>query len=186
VSQDTERWNRQYKTGTWDYLLADHPNTTYIADAVLQIGKAHESPLRVLDVGCGNGALSRLLASSFLTIKYTGYDVSPAAIDAARAAVPGAVFVVASADEPPEDLGTFDVIVFNEVLYYLNPERVLQMHKRYAGPETRVIVSIICSWRSPFLWHRIRSCLSLTQRSKIHDPNRGNRFDIAIGSFPNL
>ncbi len=41
-------------------------------------------PLRVLDVGCGNGRFASYLADQNLAVDYTGVDASPALLDLAR------------------------------------------------------------------------------------------------------
>jgi len=80
---------------------------------------------RTLEIGCGAGAFTRLLAS--MSDHVVGLDVSPAAIDRARVQVadPGVEFRVANVmDAAPETEGPWDLIVMNETVYYLQPRPV--------------------------------------------------------------
>ena len=80
---------------------------------------------RTLEIGCGAGAFTRLLAS--MSDHVVGLDVSPAAIDRARGQVadPGVEFRVANVmDAAPETEGPWDLIVMNETVYYLQPRPV--------------------------------------------------------------
>lgn len=54
-----------------------------------------ERPLHVLDVGCGNARLARLLDAQGLVCDYTGVDASPALLDLARAQTRDLVHVTA-------------------------------------------------------------------------------------------
>lgn len=61
---------------------------------------------RVLEIGCGTGRVAPVFADA--GIDYAGIDVSPVAVEAARAQMPGATFVTGSALAvdwgPPRDL----------------------------------------------------------------------------------
>jgi SAM-dependent methyltransferase len=62
---------------------------------------------RVLDLGCGAGTTAQGLSDRFAVV---GVDISPAQVDLARAAAPGATFVVgdlATVDFPPR---SFDAV----------------------------------------------------------------------------
>lgn len=74
----------------------------------------------VLEVGCGAGQLATLLREQGLA-RYTGFDLSPAAVEIARGQCPDADFHVANAFET--DLFTtsdFDTIVCTEVLEHVD------------------------------------------------------------------
>jgi SAM-dependent methyltransferase len=76
---------------------------------------------RALEIGCGAGAFTRLLAQSCRNI--VGLDVSAAAIERARArgTADGAIdFRVTNAMEyDPAPDGPFDLVVISETIYYL-------------------------------------------------------------------
>lgn len=64
---------------------------------------------RVLDLGCGSGELAA--QASRLRAEWTGVDLRPEAVAAARLAYPRAAFMVASGDALPFHDATFDVVV---------------------------------------------------------------------------
>ncbi len=63
----------------------------------------------VLDLGCGLGDFSAHLASRGLEVDYTGYDINPALVEAARSRHPGRRFEVRDILEEP--FPEFDYIV---------------------------------------------------------------------------
>jgi SAM-dependent methyltransferase len=64
---------------------------------------------RLLDVGCGDGHLARLLAEHGTTATYAGIDLLVDRIEAARESTPDTSFVVGSADAMPFEDSAFDV-----------------------------------------------------------------------------
>ncbi|HEX7116801.1 MAG TPA: class I SAM-dependent methyltransferase [Steroidobacter sp.] len=120
-------WESQYRHGHWDLLADTRELARYsvLAGYVLLYPRA-----RVLDVGCGDGLLALRLNGSYQS--YLGIDLSETAIERARARVPSsrARFLQANA-ETRVPSGRFDVIVFNESLYYF--ERPLAVFDRYAS-----------------------------------------------------
>ena len=84
----------------------------------------------ILDVACAGGTLGTAPGSEPYT--YVGTDISQYAVDQARKRAPARLFHCA-------DLKTyvpgqaFDVICFNEVLYYLTPEENLAQLIRYSA-----------------------------------------------------
>lgn len=176
VPQPKEVWDAQYRKGTWDRLQKGEPNAVCIAEKLAE--RAQRGPFRVLDVGCGNGGLALLLPE---TITYVGLDFSEAALAQARMSVPRGTFILAEATEPPADLGVFDVIVFNEVLYYTDPRKTLPAYRSFVTPETRVIISVVRFIRAPFVWNRIRRTIDIMRTERVTDGKRA--WDIAEGAF---
>ncbi len=78
---------------------------------------------RALDLGCGLGAMARLLAAR--TDSVLGLDVAQAAVEQARTRnhdMPHVAFEQADMLDLPRGLdGSFDLIVLSDVLYYLSP-----------------------------------------------------------------
>ena len=76
-------------------------------------------PLRVLDVGCGTGSLSLLMAQAGHVV--TGIDFAPAMIEQARAkaATQGleVTFVVQDAGNPEVEPQSFDVVLGRHILW---------------------------------------------------------------------
>lgn len=73
----------------------------------------------VLEVGCGSGQLRRLLPHR----RYHGFDLSRDEIEKAQAAFPADRWTIADGDTIVLH-EQYDVIVFNESLYYLAPHAI--------------------------------------------------------------
>lgn len=180
VQQTKEQWERQFRDGTWDRLQERQPNTIELARLISEYARTRETPIRVLDVGCGNGGLARLIAD---TVDYTGVDISTFAVASARKVAPRGTFFVMDAAYPREDLGTFDILVFSELLYYLDPRIILPRYRIHINPGAPVYISIVRFWRSWFVWRRIRSVLHVERSMSVRHPISGQCWDIATGHF---
>lgn len=178
VRQTKEQWERQFADGTWDRLRDGQPNTIELARLISEYASMHVTPVRVLDVGCGNGGLARLIADK---VNYTGIDISETALAAARTIAPRAHFIVADAERSQPDIGEFNFLVFNEALYYMNPDHVLSRYRLYATDDARVFISVLHFWRTPFIFYRIRRHLRIDTRFRVSD--RSREWDIAVGRF---
>ncbi|WP_341990125.1 class I SAM-dependent methyltransferase [Azorhizobium sp. AG788] len=77
---------------------------------------------RILDVGCGHGALARALAKRGAVV--TGIDPQDEAVAAAQLAVPDASFTRASAEALPYPDGAFDAVVIHNALHHV-PEALM-------------------------------------------------------------
>ena len=75
----------------------------------------------VLDLGCGAGALAGPLTQAGYDVR--GTDVSPAMVQLARIAVPGARFEAGSAHDAQVPAGAVAVAAVGEVLSYATDER---------------------------------------------------------------
>lgn len=98
---------------------------------------------RVLDIGCGTGSLSLVLAE--LGHEVTGIDFAPAMIEQARAKAHAAgqpiPFQVMDAATPDFGPGQFDLIVCRHLLWVLpEPAQVLQSWVKLLAPAGRLLL----------------------------------------------
>jgi len=78
---------------TWDpqrYLAYSEERGRPFVELLARVGA--DDPATVVDLGCGPGNLTALLATRWPGARVTGIDSSPEMIDAARASVPGIAF----------------------------------------------------------------------------------------------
>ena len=95
----------------------------------------------LLDIGCASGSLLHCLGND---LRYVGVDISETAITEARHLLPGAEFHISALEEyePSEE---FDVMIMNEVLYYLSATAAAKQARRYARhlrPSGGIIISM--------------------------------------------
>ncbi|WP_456845664.1 class I SAM-dependent methyltransferase [Cellulomonas sp. P5_C6] len=79
---------------------------------------------RLLDVGCGPGSLTTLLAPLFAAA--VGIDADPEMVAEARRAAPAIVWRVLRAEELPAGLGTFRTVVFAQSFHWMDQELVAE------------------------------------------------------------
>jgi 2-polyprenyl-3-methyl-5-hydroxy-6-metoxy-1,4-benzoquinol methylase len=105
----------------------------------------HPGAPAVLDVGCGEGIFRARLGSLPME-RYLGIDPSATAIAKAKGLEDGVTqFMVAT--EPGLELGTFDVVVCSEMLYYLwKVERFLAQVHSVLRPGGHLLTS---NWQHP-------------------------------------
>jgi 2-polyprenyl-3-methyl-5-hydroxy-6-metoxy-1,4-benzoquinol methylase len=118
------------------YLLP--PLMTMLSGIPLLEGK----PLRILDLGCGNGSLSYAIAQHGFEV--VGVEDSETGVAIARQSFPNCQFIHASIyDLPYEELEQgFDVAIAAEVIeHLLYPKSLLQAVKRCLRPNGRLILT---------------------------------------------
>lgn len=115
-------------------------NHHYLVPAVLKA--LPDGPVRVLDLGCGNGALTARIREAGKQV--SGVDFTPSGIERARRDNPGVPFFVHDLGEPlPDELrGQFDVVVSAEVIEHLFLPRTLFDRCREAlGDRGQVVIT---------------------------------------------
>ena len=105
---------------------------TYLTDAALPLGA------RVLEVGCGTGAVTRSLASWPGVSEAIGVDPSPVFVAKARSladSLTTIAFEVADGRSLPFEAGTFDAVVLHTTLCHVpDPEVILHEAVRILRP----------------------------------------------------
>ena len=118
---DGERAAEQYDAMAAEYSSDNDEgvfNSLYERPAILSM-LGDVKGLRVLDIGCGAGQLTRELVERGAVV--TGIDVSPAMVEIARNRLGGlATFTIGALSEPlPFESGSFDVVVASLVMHYI-------------------------------------------------------------------
>ena len=138
-----QRWNKQYKSGRWENLKGEIEAVRYqtIIDYISEFGAANPS---ILDLGCGEGILCERMKSVGYS-RFLGMDFSSVSIkNASLLNLKNAEFVCADI-HTFTPYKTYDVIVFNEVFYYIHDsekEHVLNKMMEHLS-ETGIIITSI-------------------------------------------
>lgn len=108
-----------------------HPNSQKITKNAA-ISVLRHKPKRVLDIGCGNGYLCKILSEN--NVECVGIEPTPEAIDYAKTFAPKSQFYVRSCYDNPvnSDLGKFDVVISTEVIEHLYfPRKLVEFAKAH-------------------------------------------------------
>jgi 2-polyprenyl-3-methyl-5-hydroxy-6-metoxy-1,4-benzoquinol methylase len=107
----------------------------------------------ILDVGCGMGTLSDYINNEQRP-KYLGLDISKEAVRIARTKRPGLAFKVANCESfVPRN--KFDVVVFNEMLYYTDHLETMKHYIKFLSPNGIFVISIWYSKKVEYLKNSI-------------------------------
>ncbi|MGI5505003.1 class I SAM-dependent methyltransferase [Lentzea sp. CA-135723] len=111
--------------------------------AALLLPLLPDGPARVVDLGCGTGSLSVLLARQGHHVR--GVDLSGRMVAAARAKAEAAgvdaEFVEGHASQPPYEPGSADVVLARHVLWALpDPAAALKLWAGLLGPGGRMVL----------------------------------------------
>ncbi len=99
---------------------------------------------RVLDVGCGPGGLTRVLAELVGAERVAAVDPSTSFVEACRARVPGADVRIGAAEALPFDTATFDVVLSQLVVNFMRDADAGVAEMRRAAREGGRVAS--CVW----------------------------------------
>jgi SAM-dependent methyltransferase len=152
VTTDAAYWDEQASTFDQDPDHGLSAPATRAAWAQLLLGQMPSAPARVVDLGCGTGTLSVLLAEAGHDV--TGVDYAPRMVEAARAkasnaGVPAA-FLLGDATAPPVAQGAFDVVLVRHVLWALpEPHAAVAAWCRLLTPQGRLLL-VEGRWHSGF------------------------------------
>jgi 2-polyprenyl-3-methyl-5-hydroxy-6-metoxy-1,4-benzoquinol methylase len=161
-------FNHKYFSGDWDVL--DKAHTTKVVDIV----EAHANGGDILDMGCGPGHLSEAL-NPLRYSSYHGVDVSDVALEMARKRTNEKVsFQLSEMDNACFDK-QFDVILFEESLYFLpfyKSKKILLQYSAHLKKNGVFIVTIIDVKRFKKLIKMIHSLFAVKEESIIDERGR--------------
>lgn len=108
---------------------------------------AGNGPMRLLDLGSGQGDLAQKLGGLFPEAQFVGAELSESGVAIARGKVPRATFLVANIFEPPLALKEFSGwathAICSEVLEHVDdPVSFLRRSRQYLVTEGRLIVTV--------------------------------------------
>lgn len=142
--QPESKWDKEWRDGDWDYMDTVPIERSRIA----VIGGVHAriyAPTginsSVLDVGCGEGAIADFLLPEQRP-HYVGLDLSKEAIHLAKKKRGAPMKFVHIAAHHFQPLHKFDVIIFSEVLYYVEYEKILNQYEVFLKDKGVIIISI--------------------------------------------
>ena len=139
-------------TAAWDpagYLRFGDERARPFTDLIARVGASE--PRTVVDLGCGEGALTASLAQRWPGARVTGVDSSPQMLAAAAAhAVPGRVTFTRGDAQGWQPAEPVDVLVTNAVLHWVPGHADLL--RRWAGqlaPGGWLALQVPGNWRAP-------------------------------------
>ncbi|MEZ6047568.1 MAG: class I SAM-dependent methyltransferase [Planctomycetaceae bacterium] len=117
-------------------------------DLLKQASKSFSEPMKILDLGCGEGHITQLILKEFPGSEMTGLDYSLTAIKYAQAHFPEIDFCVGDAYEGPYAEGYFDVVVCNNLWEHVpDPMHLLREMKKFLKPGGYIIMSTPSRYR---------------------------------------
>jgi SAM-dependent methyltransferase len=129
---------------------------------------------RVLEVGCGTGAVTATIAALPGVGEAVGVDPLPFFVERARRRAPDLRFEVGDGRALPFDDDSFDGVVFSTTLCHIpGPERALAEARRVLRPGGHLLVydgdyattTVAVSDRDP-----LQACVATAVRTLVHDP----------------
>jgi SAM-dependent methyltransferase len=133
-----------------------------------------EAGQRVLDVGCGAGALTTVLAGIVGAGRLAGIDPSEPFVEAARKRVPGADLRVCPAESLPFEDDTFDAAVSQLVFHFVNDPAQAVAEMRRVTREGGTVAA--CVWDMTGGMTMLRSYWDAARSVDISAPDEIERF----------
>lgn len=171
-------WDKQFSDGIWDYLYSENEKQHY--QIIVSYLKHYTQAPSLLDIGCGQGVLYHYLKESNNSIEYSGIDLSKWAIEIGKKEFPEAHFSQLDFDREKLDK-KFDVIVFNETLYYFNrPLKTIEkVIKHNLCPNGYLIISMCDYIGHDVIWEKLTKLYHPLKMDTVENQT-GQRWKIAV------
>ncbi|MGR3485396.1 MAG: magnesium protoporphyrin IX methyltransferase [Paracoccaceae bacterium] len=131
---------------------------------------------RVLDAGCGTGALAQALAGRGAEV--LGVDIAPKLIEIARARVPGVRFEAGDMTDPA--LGRFDFAVAMDSLIYYDTPVLAEVLRNLAGRVDRTVFTVPPRTPALMAMWRVGKLFPRADRSPVMVPQSTARMAAAL------
>lgn len=166
-------WEAQYREGRWSFMggldeLARYAVIAAFAQRVAAPTSGTAPAGAILDVGCGEGLLVDQLRPRGYR-RYLGIDLSEMAIEQAASRSDGATgFVAGDAEGDPPPAGPWDVIVFNECVYYFrDPLGAVARYESVLAPGGAFVVSTFRSRRADAIARALLRSYRLLEETEV-------------------
>ena len=140
------KWTATRQEEVLERGLSKHLHRVRVAHLVREIERevAHAGPfLRLLDVGCGDGVITKRLRAHFAHASITGLDADDVRLARARIQCPGAAFEPGDVTALPYHDASFDVVLCHHVVEHVeNDEAVLRECRRVLRPGGLLLLGI--------------------------------------------
>ena len=168
-------WDYEYRSGSWDYI--DYPPDEHFSRVI----EEHLQGGSIIDLGCGTG--KTVLALSRFS-HYTGVDVSRVAVDRGRKDFHDRdnVTLVTADIATYEDVRRYDVVLWSEVVYYFDQDKIVPILTRYREFLTDrgvQIVQLYSKEEQAAVVKLIRSNFTVTAEHETED-REGNRSIVLV------
>lgn len=166
---------------TWDasqYLRFDDQRTRPCRELAARVAVVVAAPQRVIDLGCGPGNSTAVLAERWPTAQLTGLDSSPDMIAAARKSSPARDWQVGDiADWAAQTGESFDVVFSNAALQWVNDHAAVfpKLLSRVA-PDGALAIQMPGNYDAPA--HTVMRELSNSQKWRAHFPRPVREWDV--------
>lgn len=151
------KWEEQYKRGHWEYLKLSEelPRFSIIAGTLFFYFGEGSS---ILDLGCGENVLQKMLLPHKYKL-YVGVDISQTAVSKALESESENTKFICEDILKYEPDSKFDMIIFNESLYYI--KKPCDLLKRYSNFLSENGIILISMWnnkeRNNKIWGMIKT-----------------------------
>ncbi|HEX5715390.1 MAG TPA: class I SAM-dependent methyltransferase [Thermoanaerobaculia bacterium] len=179
--RDASVWDREYRSGVWDYLATEPQSPRY--SIIAAWCRLLKPGARILDLGCGEAILLDFLSSGAYSF-YHGIDVSQEAIARARrrARRPWRQKLSCADMETfvPRERW-FDIAIFNETLYCSgDPVRVLSRYEDLLADGGLLVVSFTDLEPEP--WRTVEQAFKNRRIAahRLRDEIRGKGWHLAV------
>jgi len=172
-------WESQFSSGYWDHLYNQDEQEHY--QEICSLYNSYSSGKSILDVGCGQGVLYHYLKEySEIGQEYFGIDISSAAIEIAKQKFVGINFIQLDFDRK-QLTGKFDVIIFNETLYYFDKpiEKIEECRRLNLAVGGCFIISMCEYDGHEEIWKKLEEKYSFIKLRLIQNKN-GQKWQVCI------